>query len=116
MNLSKLIVLFAISLCISGCYSVPTIADCAITAEELVTLKKDSLVFLESKGIDTKCEVFSNEPEIVGKYGCGLYGNATNGAKNPRTGQDCPLYLDGGYWVTFDHETLKTKQMVLVSW
>ena len=108
--------LLTLCLFLFGCVTTQVDIECNVPDESMRLLQQNSIEFMISKGYDTKCEVMTEKYEVVGEYGCGLYGNATYDAVNPRTGHTCPSYLDGGYWVIFDHETLKPKDIVLVAW
>ena len=110
-----LLILLATTSLIS-CANNPTSSDCSLTETQIEELKPKAYAFMESKGYPTKCEMFTSRISDVPDIGCGIYGNATNGGINPRTGADCPHYLDGGYYVIYDTETLLPKEVVLIAW
>jgi len=98
-----------------ACVSVNT-NECNISPDSIKILKVESLKYMESIGIDTSCEEFSENPRFLKGSGCGIYGNATYGAENKRSGKICPEYLDGGYYIIFEPKTLKPKDIEYIAW
>ena len=104
---------FVATLFVSGCVNIHDDSNCEIEAQDMVILQSRALEFLKAKGQDTRCEEFDDRAYFSKKHGCALYGNSTNGARNPLTGVACPQYLDGGYVILFDVDDLQPKEMLL---
>ncbi len=104
-----------VALCCTGCITYPGQPNCEVPVDAINKLHSRAYEFMESKGYSTKCEELFGI-HYVKDWGCGIYGNATHGDTNPRTGAYCPMYLDGGYYVIFDPQTLNPEEVVLIAW
>lgn len=99
---------------LAGCAGIGADSKCRLTPEFLSILHARTYQFMEDHGWNSECEELSEHPHYLDGDGCAIYGDETNGAKTPRTGAACPRYLDGGYYVVFDAESVQPKYIVTI--